>query len=114
MIYTQLGHNDKYPEKIYTWKLGEAVPDWLSDKAKINFIDGDGNLTLDTHETSSGGFEIINSGGTGTLVTLRSKKDYVCVGVKKEEDIIFPLTQTQLELLYEPLKENKNGRKTNS
>lgn len=105
-IYTQSGYNEAYPQEIETWKWGDDIPDWLSDRAKVNFVDGEGNITLETHETSSGGIEIIDSGGSGTLVKLRSKKDYVCNGDNK----IFPLTETQLNLLYN-LKEDKNGRK---
>ena len=107
-VFIQSGYNSKYPLKIETWKLGETIPDWLSDKAKVNFVDGDGNLTLDIHETSSGGIEIINSGGTGTLVLLKSKRDYVCRG---EDNIIFPLSEIQLNLLYNPLKQKENGTK---
>lgn len=110
MKYVQSGYNTKYPQEIETWRLGEIIPDWLSDRAKINFIDGEGNLTLDIHETSSGGYEIMNSGGTGTLILLRSKKDYICFGGEGGERRIFPLSQVQLELLYNPSKQKENGR----
>lgn len=105
MKFKQSGYNSKYPEIIETWRLGESIPDWLSDRAKVNFMDGDGNLTLDINETSSGGIEIINSGGTGTLVLLKSKKDYVCRG--EGDSRIFSLTRTQLDLLYNPKKQKK-------
>lgn len=111
--YIQSGYNDKYPWKITTWKWGDSIPDWLSDRAKVSFIDGNGNLTLETHETSSGGIEIVSSSGSGILVKLVSKKDYVCIE-NSEEGNIFTLTETQLNLLYKPLKQKENGRKKSS
>lgn len=108
MTLIQSGYNDRYPLKIETWRLGEEIPDWLSDRAKINFIDGDGNLTLDIHETSSGGYEIINSGGTGTLILLKSKRDYVCMG----DGVIFPLSEIQLNLLYKIIENGKRSIKS--
>ena len=40
MTYKQRGRNDKYPAKIEVWRIGEKVPEWLSDRAKVKFIDG--------------------------------------------------------------------------
>lgn len=101
MIYVQFGKNDAWPREIEVWKLGDPIPEWLSDQGKVSFVDGDGNITLETHETSSGGFEIVASGGTGTLVMMKDKKDYVAIG--KENNKIFSLSDIQLNLLYKPL-----------
>lgn len=98
--YIQSGKNSNYPEKIEAWEYGTgSIPDWISDKAKITFIDGIGNVTLETHDTNTGGVEIIDSTGTSSLVKLNSKTDLIC---RKEDDNIhiFVLSREQLELLY--------------
>ena len=97
--YIQSGKNDAWPEEIEVWKLGDPIPEWLSDQGKVSFIDGEGNITLETHETSSGGLEIVASGGTGTLVIMKDKKDYVAHG---GDGRIFSLSDIQLNLLYKP------------
>lgn len=97
--YVQTGKNDAWPKEIEIWKLGDPIPEWLSDQGKISFVDGEGNLTLETHETSSGGLEIVGSSGTGALVVMRDKKDYVAYGEGK----IFSLSDIQLNLLYKPV-----------
>lgn len=108
-LFIQRGENPKYPYKIKTWRLGEDVPEWISDNAKIQFLDGEGNITLSIIETNTGGFEIIKSDGSGVLVRLNNKRDYVCIS---DESItspltikdIFPLTEHQLNLLYKPIE----------
>lgn len=93
----QLGYNKKYPETVDTWKFGStSVPEWLSDRAKVKFIDGEGNLTLDILETNTGGYEIKNTEGTGALLLVPGKDDFVCYGDGK----IFSLTPVQFKLLY--------------
>ena len=53
--YKQSGRNSAYPEYIEVWEYGVgSVPDWISDKSKVTFIDGLGNVTLETHDTSTG------------------------------------------------------------
>ena len=99
MIYVQFGKNDAWPREIEVWKLGDPIPEWLSDQGKVSFVDGDGNITLETHETSSGGLEIVASGGTGTLVMMKDKKDYVAYNGRGK---IFSLSDVQLNLLYKP------------
>ena len=98
--FVQRGLNSKYPNKIKTWRFGEKVPEWISDIAKVIFIDAEGNITLDHRETNTGGLEFLDSSGNRILFTIKSKEDYVCTGDGK----LFVLRPLQLELLY---KENK-------
>lgn len=98
MKMTQRGMNDRYPDKIETWKLGDKIPEWLSDKAQIVFIDGEGNLTLNIRNLNSGGKEIIGSDGKSILVKLDTPKSQVCYSPKKP---IFSLRPEQIDLLYE-------------
>ena len=95
MIYEQKGENDKYPKEIKIWKIGEKIPEWLSDSAKVLFIDGNGNITLDTIDNNTGGYEIKSSSGD-TLVSLKKKSDIVCFGNSK----IFGLSEKQFNLIY--------------
>ena len=99
MIMLQRGRNDKYPKIIETWGIGEKVPEWLSDNASINFIDGDGNLFLKTRDLSNGGKEIIASDGINVLVRLNTKDSKLCYAKGYP---IFSLRPIQLELLYRP------------
>lgn len=94
--YKQRGLNKKYPKEIHTWKIGEKVPEWLSDRAKVKFIDGEGNVTLDRRDGGDG-YEIISSDGIHPLVTVKERMGVVCFGDNK----IFSLKERQLELLYE-------------
>lgn len=98
MKMIQRGMNDRYPEEIDTWKLGEKIPEWLSDKAQVIFIDGEGNLTLNMRDLNSGGKEIISADGKNILVKMETPKSHVCYSPKKP---IFSLRQEQIELLYE-------------
>lgn len=97
MEMIQRGKNDKYPEKIKTWKISEKVPSWLSDRAQVNFVDGNGNIYLEMNNLSNGGRDIIKSGKQGTLVRLNSQEHYVCYSCGYP---IFSLSPKQLELLY--------------
>ncbi len=79
--FIQRGVNPDWPYTILeedTWKLGEDIPEWLSDRAHITILSGDGIKNLGTRETSGGGIEIIDSGRVGTLVTL-DKKDWIVI-----------------------------------
>ena len=100
MSYKQRGRNDKYPEVIETWKIGERVPVWLSDRAKVKFIDGNGDVTLDRRDRGDGSFEIIGASGVQILVTVSERSGVVCFGGGR----IFSLRERQLEILYEPSK----------
>lgn len=95
----QRGYNSKYPEKIEFWRIGDDIPEWISDKAKVIFIDGEGKLTLEMTDTSTGGVEIMDSSGTRVLIRLESKKDYVCINSSHKGEL-FTLSQKQLDLLY--------------
>lgn len=97
-MYKQSGRNDKYPDEIVTWRFGETIPDWLSDACKIKFIDGEGNKTLETRSTNTGGIEFVNSEGTGVVVKMRNKKDILCYDQRTKR--IFSLNPIQLSLLY--------------
>lgn len=99
MGYKQRGRNSKYPETIEVWKIGEGVPEWLSDRAKVKFIDGNGNVTLDRRDRGDGSYEIIEAAGVQTLVTVPERIGVVCFGEGK----VFSLKERQLEILYEPL-----------
>lgn len=103
--YKQSGVNNKYPTLIEAWEYGSGtIPDWISDKSKVTFIDGLGNVTLETHDTNTGGVEIIDSSGTSALVRLESKTDLICRD--PEDDIhIFVLSRVQLNLLYKIIEE---------
>lgn len=114
MKYKQRGYNPDYPWIISTWKWGEPVPSWLIDRSKIEFMDGDGNITLGTRELSGGGYEIISSWGTEALVRVPSRGDYVYFS--ESSSLVLPerwslgehpgkissITQSQLSLLYQP------------
>lgn len=94
----QRGRNSNYPETCETWKYGEKIPDWLSDKAKINAIDSrSGNPELDLIETKSGGYEIRTSSGENVLLKTKSRSDLVCYSPEKG---IFVLTEEQANLIY--------------
>ena len=96
----QRGRNSLYPESIEVWKPGMKVPEWLSDRAKVDLVDlGNADKILKIIELSSGGYEIPDSSGKNTLI--RAPKDgYVCFGDNK----IFALDPKALELLYEEKK----------
>lgn len=101
--YKQYGYNSKYPDKIETWQWGEKVPEWISDKAKVTFIDGEGNITLESRDINTGGIEIMASSGTDVFIKLESKSDIVCKDTEDSNNIIV-LSPIQLNLLYEPIK----------
>lgn len=93
----QRGENNKYPMEIETWKFGEKIPEWLSDRANVKFIDGEGNITLNTRDLNNNGREIISSDGVNTLIRLNTADSYVCFS--KSHPLI-SLRPIQLELLY--------------
>ena len=94
----QKGYNSKFPKSLKDiWRIGDKVPEWLSDKAKVTFIDGNGNKTLERRDLTTGGYEIIASDGIGVLVSCKSKEDYVCLS---ENGYIFSLGYKQMEILY--------------
>lgn len=102
MIIRQCGRNPSFPEVLTsTWKYGQPIPEWLSDVAAVEFVDGEGNITLKIEETSTGGINIIRSGRDGVLVNLASKQSIVC---KSTDWPIFSLTPIQFDLLYKEYK----------
>lgn len=96
MIYRQRGENKNYPELVEIWSIGNSIPEWLSDNAKVSFIDGNGNITLDTLENNTGGYQIKSSAGSETLVNVKRKSDLVCYG----DNRIFSLSPQQFNLIY--------------
>lgn len=98
MRMIQRGMNDRYPDTIDTWRLGEKIPEWLSDKAQVTFIDGEGNLTINIRDLNSGGKEIIEANGKSTLVKMETSNSRVCYS---PDSPIFSLRPEQLDLLYE-------------
>lgn len=102
--YKQRGYNSLFPNEIEVWKYGEEVPEWLSDRARIKFVDGYGNAILDLIDNTKGGYEIKDSSGTSVLARTTSREDYICF--EKSSGTIFSLTPIQLKLLY--VKEYEN------
>lgn len=104
MKFIQRGENLKYPEVILeTWRYGEKpVPSWISDNSKVKFIDGEGNITLDIRETTSGGYEIQSAAGDRVFIRVAGKDNYLCWEGKK----IISLRPSQFKLLY-VAEENK-------
>lgn len=100
MSYKQRGWNDKYPKKIEIWEIGDKIPEWLSDRARVKFIDGDGNVMIDRRDREDGSYEVISADGIKNLVTVPERNGVICFDGK----IIFGLKKTQLEILYEPSK----------
>ena len=96
MKFQQRGENLIFPRVIEIWQKGDEIPEWLSNNAKITFIDGEGNKQLAITYYNNGGYEITNAAGTNTLVKLGSIDDLVCYG----DDRIFGLTKKQFNLLY--------------
>jgi len=93
----QRGRNSKYPSKIEVWREGDLVPEWLSDRARVESVDlGSGEKILKINKLSSGGIEIISSDWTNTLIKTSGEGDYVCFG----DNRIFSLSEIQLNLLY--------------
>ena len=93
----QRGENPKYPEEIVYWRVGMKVPEWLSDQARVKFIDGEGNITLEKRDRVEGGYEILGSDGISILVRTKGMGDYICFDGRSR---IFSLTEKQMELLY--------------
>ena len=97
----QCGRNSKYPRKIETWRIGEAIPEWLSDVAKIQSVDlGSGKMYIKMCDYDTSGFEITAADGYSPLVRAKNKSDYICYGDEK----IFSLTEAQIKLLYKEKK----------
>ena len=92
----QRGRNNKYPETIETWRLGEKVPSWLSNVCAVKRVDESGEMKLDLREAGNG-YELIASGVNQILVKVDKNEDYVCFGDSR----IFSLTSKQIELLYD-------------
>ena len=91
----QRGRNEKYPNEIKIWKLGDPVPSWLSDLAKVKKIKQYGSIVIDIIMIDRGGFEIKDP--TNQLIAkTTNNSDFICFGDKK----IFVLTEKQLNLLY--------------
>ena len=98
-MYKQRGENNLFPNTINTWVRGDKVPEWLSDIAKVNFIDAEGNKYLEMSDISAGGYEIKESSGVNALVRASGRDSIICFGDGK----IFSLTPKQLSILYEEI-----------
>jgi hypothetical protein len=93
----QRGRNNRYPDSILIWSPGEDVPEWLSDRARVDSVDLEtGNKQLKINALSSGGIEILASDRVSVLVRTTGPDAYVCFG----DNMVFSLTKTQLDLLY--------------
>ena len=101
--YKQRGLNDTFPREVTTWKYGDDVPEWLSDIAKVASIDNNTHrISLETRETNTGGFEILDSSGQHVLVRLDSKTDILCRDISSEVKgiTLFSMTPRQFDLIY--------------
>lgn len=95
----QIGENKKYPQKALIWEYGMKIPEWLSDRAKVKFLDGEGNITLETSKSNTGSIDILDCSGK-ILVTM---KDITSVLIFDKTYGIISLTRKQLDLLYEKM-----------
>ena len=96
-VLKQKGRNNKYPDEIWTWKLGEIVPE--SDIAKVSYLEGqDGNIQLEIISSNTGGYELKESSGLNVLVKAKKRDDFICMGTDKKS--IFSLSPLKLKLLY--------------
>jgi hypothetical protein len=93
----QKGRNNNYPKSIKIWKRGDRVPEWLSDRAFIASIDLNKGYNLKYRNTTTGGYEILDSSGVSVLIKVTNQEDYVCLG---DNGKIFSLSPKQLKLLY--------------
>lgn len=97
----QIGKNPGYPDMVKDmWKYGDPIPEWLSDRAKIQFIDGTGNMTLTTRDSGTGGLEILGTAGE-VLVCMKSRSDTL---IFSSSHGIQSVTPRQMTLLYEDEK----------
>ena len=92
-----------FPGRVTTWKYGDDVPEWLSDIAKVASIDNNTHrISLETRETNTGGFEILDSSGQHVLARLDSKTDILCRDISSEVKgiTLFSMTPRQFDLIY--------------
>ena len=95
--YIQRGENPEWPSILEDlWKYGETVPEWLSDRANVTIMSGDGIKNIEIRETSSGGYEIIDSGKSNVLVSVK-KKDWFIIYDGK---LVKSISPEQLLFLY--------------
>lgn len=92
----QRGRNEKYPNEIKVWRLGEPIPTWLSDIAKVKDVKENGSMVIDIRMADDDrGFEIIKPDNQ-ILIRTNKNSDIICFGNNQ----LFVLTEKQLELLY--------------
>lgn len=95
--YIQRGENPEWPLILEgLWKYGETIPEWLSDRANVTILSGDGIKNIEVRETSSGGYEIIDSGKSSVLVSVKKKDWFVIYDGK----IVKSISPEQLLFLY--------------
>lgn len=98
--YGQRGQNDKFPALITTWSLGEDVPEWLSDIAKISSIDNlTSKISLEIRKTNTGGYELLDSSGQKTLIRFSCETDVLCKSLDPRGQM-FIMSPLQLNLVY--------------
>lgn len=117
-LWIQKGYNCLWPYEIETWRWGEPIPEWISDRAGIEWVDGEGNLTLKTRGLIGGGIEILKSGSSEALIRLKDLRELVYISPLHSKKVKLPsgisptpiikepkvITPAQLELLYRPKK----------
>lgn len=94
----QTGFNPNFPLEAETWKPGEKVPEWLSDRAKISGFDGEGNIMLDIKTDERGRIHIRDTYRPIDLVTLENSESIIIYG---EGFSLKVLNQEQIDFLYE-------------
>ena len=97
----QWGHNPNFPEIAETWKVGERVPEWLSDQAKVSGFDPTGGILLETHtDQSTGKIHIKDTYRPIDLIVLDSKDHIVIYGKGYPLKALSPI---QVDMIYREL-----------
>ena len=95
---TQRGLNPDYPKEAYIWTPTEPIPEWISDRAKIEGFKDTGEPLLSVRPRTSGGMDILDTTGKEALVTLETPDSFV---LYSSTHPLMSVTPHQLELLYE-------------
>lgn len=91
----QWGYNPDFPIIAETWELGDPVPAWLSDHAKVAGFNSDGSILLDTYTDREGNLHIRDTYRPIDLVVI-PKNHKLIYG----EGIMKVISQKQLDFLY--------------
>ena len=93
----QWGYNPDYPIEVEGWKIGEKVPDWLSDVAKVSGFDGKtGDILLDMWTDKQGKFHIKDTYRPIDLLVIPNTDSMVVYGDGK----LIVLDPEEIDFLY--------------